>query len=102
MINRFQMNQSHLKNNNISSNAHHVNPLRIKRTYNTMIEQSQSIPSIINFSSKRLKPNDSKTPESLIKYSKPKISEKLLKEIEIYHYQRYSYNMKVSSCPCEE
>ena len=105
MLNRFSLKQSHSKNNN-NTNLYHVNPFRVKRTYNTMLEQSQNIQNIPvspTFTSKRLKQGDSKPPESLIKSGKPKIPEKLLKEIERYNYQRYGYyNLKVSSCPCEE
>ena len=105
MLNRFPLKQSHSKNNNNISNFYHVNPFRVKRTYNTMLEQShniQNIPSTTNFASKRLKQGDGKPPESLIKNTKPKIPEKLLREIERYNYQRYGYNMKVIPCPCEE
>ena len=94
------MKESYSKNN-ISSNVFHVNPYRVKRTYNTMLEQSQSMPPVFTFSTKRLKQSDSKPPESIIKYNKPKIPEKLLREIERYNYQRYAYNKKVSPCPCD-
>ena len=95
------MKQSNSKNNNISSNVFHVNPYRVKRTYNTMLEQSQSMPPVFTFSAKRLKQSDSKPPESIIKHNKPKIPEKLLREIERYNWQRYAYNKKVSPCPCD-
>ena len=49
------MKQSNSKNNNTSSNIFHVNPYRVKRTYNTMLEQSQSMPPVFTFSAKRLK-----------------------------------------------
>ncbi len=99
MINRFSLKQSY---NNTTSNNFHFNPFRIKRTYNTMLEESNSIPNILNFPSKRLKQSDSKPPESLIKSSKPKIPEKLLKEIEKYNYQRFSYNRRIITCPCAD
>ena len=101
MLNRFSYKQSFQKGNNVMG-FFHKNPFRVKRTYNTMIEQDHSIPSTINFASKRLKQCDSKPPESLIKYSKPRIPEKLLKEIERYNYQRNQYNVKVTPCPCDE
>ena len=94
------MKQSNSKSNNISSNVFHVNPFRVKRNYNTMLEQSQSMPPVFTFSSKRLKQSDSKPLEPIIKHNKPKIPEKLLKEIERYNYQRFAYNKKVSPCFC--
>ena len=100
-MNRFSIKQSHSKNNSNTS-FYHVNPFRVKRNYNTMLEQSQNAPFNNNFSFKRLKLSDSKPNESLIKSSKPKIPEKLLKEIERYNYQRYAYNMKPTPCSCEE
>lgn len=105
MLNRFSLKQSHSKNNNNISNFHLFHPLRVKRAYNTMLEQSnniQSIPSTFNFNSKRLKQSDSKPPETLIKSNKPKIPEKLLKEIERYNIQRYSFSKRITTCPCEE
>ncbi len=101
-MNRFSIKQSHSKNNNNITNFYHINPFRVKRNYNTMLEQNQSAPSSITFCNKRLKINDSKLNESLIKTSKPKIPEKLLKEIERYNYQRYAFSMKTSPCSCEE
>ena len=101
MLNRFSYKQSFQKGNS-TIGFFHKNPYRVKRTYNAMIEQDHSIPSTVNFASKRLLQNDSKPPESLIKFSKPRIPEKLLKEIERYNYQRYQFNVKVTPCPCDE
>ena len=101
MLNRLSYKQSFQKGNSVMS-FFHKNPFRVKRTYNAMIEQDHSIPSTVNFASKRLKLGDSKPPESLIKFNKPKIPEKLLKEIERYNYQRCQYNVKVTPCPCDE
>ena len=95
------MKQSNSKNNNFSSNVFHVNPFRKRRNYNTMLEQSQSMPPAFTFSAKRLKLCDSKPPEPILKYNKPKIPEKLLREIERYNYQRFAYNKKISPCPCD-
>ena len=97
MFNRFSMKQIISKNNNA-----HVNPFRVKRTYNTMIEQNHIIPNTINLIPKKLKLNDNRPSESLIKKNKPKITEKLLREIELYNSQRYAYNKKLSLCPCQE
>ena len=99
MINRFSIKQSY-SNNNTTSNIFHFNPLRIKRTYNSMLEQSNSIPNIANFASKRLKQSDGKPPESIKRPCRPKIPEKLLKEIENYNHQRFAYNRKIIACPC--
>ena len=101
MISRFSFKQSILKANN-GNNIYHINPFRVKRTYNAMLEQDHSIQNPINIASKKLKQSDSKPPETLIKYNKPKIPEKILKEIERYNYQRYQYNMRVNPCPCED
>ena len=107
-MNRFSLKQSLLKNNNNNNNINsdtnivHINPFRVKRTYNTMLEQNHCMPTTINFASKRLKQNDSNPPELLIKNNKPKIPEKILKEIERYNYQRYAYSMKITQCPCED
>ena len=100
MMNSFSLKESH--NNNTTTNIFHINPFRVKRTYNTMLEQNHCIPITINFGTKRLKQNDTNPPESLIKKNKPKIPEKLLREIERYNYQRYAYNTKISPCICEE
>ena len=105
MLNRFSMKQSHSKNINNSPNFHLFHQVRVKRTYNAMLEQSnnsQSIPFTFPFSSKRLKQSEGKPPESLIKNTKPKIQQKILKEIERYNSQRYSYNKKIITCPCYE
>ena len=101
MLNRFSMmKQSHSKNNITINNTVHINPYRVKRSYNTMLEQDHNIPYSINFP-KRLKQSDAKPAESLIKHNKPKIPEKLLKEIERYNYQRHAYNMKIKPCTCD-
>ena len=102
MLNRFSMKQSHSKNINNSPNFHLFHQVRVKRTYNAMLEQSNNTPFTFPFSSKRLKQSEGKPPESLIKNSKPKIPEKILKEIERYNSQRYSYNKKIITCPCYE
>ena len=101
MINRFSMKQSFFKNNT-GINCFHINPYKVKRTYNTILEHNHSMPYTINFGSKQLKQSDTKPSESLIKKHKPKIPEKILREIEKYNYQRYAYNTKVSPCPCQE
>ena len=104
MINRFSIKNSYLNNNKNFGNLF-VNPFRMKRTYNTMLEQSQQSPNIQNvniFSNKRLKISEGKPPESIIKNNKPKIPEKLLREIERYNYQRFAYNKKIIPCNCEE
>ena len=97
MFNRFAMKQSFSKNNN-----DRINPFRVKRTYNTMLEQNHSIPTTISFGTKKLKLNDARPSESLIRHNKPKIPEKFLREIELYNSQRYSYNRKITYCPCQE
>ena len=101
-MNRFSLKQSLLKNNNTITNIYHKNPFRVRRTYNMMLEQNHCMPTTMNFGSKRLKQNDTNPPEILIKNNKPKIPEKILKEIEKYNYQRYAYNMKITKCPCED
>ena len=102
-MNFFSFKQSVLKNNNNTTQTiSYRNPFRIKRTYINMQEQNHSKPSKINFGSKRLKQNELKPPETLIRNNKPKIPEKLLKEIEKYNYQRYAYNTKITYCPCEQ
>ena len=104
MINRFAMKNLYLNNNKNFGNLY-VNPYRIKRTYHTMIEQSQQSQNMQNavfFSNKRLKLSEGKPPESIIKNNKPKIPEKILKEIERYNYQRFAYNRKIIPCNCEE
>ena len=101
MINRFSINQPNINNNNYS-NIFHVNPYRVKRTYNTMLEQSKLEPNDIMYSSKRLKTNDGKPCESLIKPSKPKIPEKLLREIQRYKLHTYAYSMKLTPCTCQD
>ena len=104
MINRFSIKNSYLNNNKNFGNLF-VNPFRMKRTYNTMLEQSQQSQNMQNvsiFSNKRLKISEGKPPESIIKNNKPKIPEKLLREIERYNYQRFAYNKKIIPCNCEE
>ena len=101
MINRIPFKQSFLNKNN-NTNIFSKNPYRVKRTYNAILEQDHSMPNIVNFIPKRIKQNDTKAPESLIKYNKSKIPEKILKEIERYNYQRYQYNIKVNPCTCED
>ena len=99
MFNCFSMMKSN--NNNDINNIFHINPFRVKRSYNTMLEQNHTLPYTVHFYSKRLKLSEVKPSESLIKSNKPKIPEKLLKEIERYNYQRHAYNMKLISCPCD-
>ena len=104
MINRFSIMNTYLNNNKNCGNLL-INPFRIKRTYNTMLEQSQQSQNMQNvniFSNKRLKISEGKPPESIIKNNKPKIPEKLLREIERYNYQRFAYNKKIIPCNCEE
>ena len=95
------MNQSYLKNINNNSIFFKVNPFRVKRNYNTMIEQSKALINEIEFSSRRLKISNEK-PESLIKITKPKIPEKILKEIERYNRQRYAYSKKLMPCTYQD
>ncbi len=97
MFNRFSMKQIISKNNNA-----HVNPFRVKRTYNTMIEQNHIIPNTINLVPKKLKLNDNRPSESLIKKNKPKIPEKLLREIQRYKLHTYAYSMKLTPCTCQD
>ena len=100
MFNCFSMiKQSHT--NNDINNVFHINLFRVKRSYNTMLQQNHSEPYTVNFHSKILKLSEIKPSESLIKNTKPKIPEKLLKEIERYNYQRYAHNMKLIKCPCD-
>ena len=104
MINRFSIKNLYLNNNKNCGNLF-VNPYRIKRTYNTMLEQSQqsqNIQNTFNFSNKRLKLCENKPPESIITNNKPKIPEKLLREIERYNYQRFAYNKKIIPCNCQD
>ena len=96
------MNQSYLKNINNNSIFFKVNPFRVKRNYNTMIEQSKALINEIEFSSRRLKISNEKPSESLIKITKPKIPEKILKEIERYNRQRYAYSKKLMPCTYQD
>ena len=97
-MNRFSFKQIHLSNNN---EYQYINPFRIKRTYNAMLEQDYISPSITFINSKRFKPNEGKAQESLIKHNRPKISEKLRREIELYNYERRGYNLKILPCKCD-
>ena len=90
-----------LYHNSNTNNYTHINPYRIKRTYNTMLEQDKGIPTPSTINSKRLKPNEGKPAESLIKSNKVKIPEKLRREIELYNYERRGYNFKIKPCDCE-
>ena len=96
------MNQSYLKNINNNSNFFKVNPFRVKRNYNTMLEQSKTLIDEIALSSRRLKISNEKPSESLIKITKPKIPEKILKEIERYNRQRYVYSKKLMPCTYQD
>ena len=97
-MNRFSTKQYHFSNAN---NHQYINPFRVKRSYMTMLEQDHLMSSPSYIGSKRLKQSDNKTAESLIKYNRPKISEKLKREIELYNYQRTGYSVKIFPCPCE-
>ena len=97
-MNRFTIKQLYSSN---GTNYQYINPFRVKRTYNTMIEQDHMMPSPAFINSKRLKQNETKTAESFIKHNRPKISEKLKREIERYNYERRGYNLKILPCNCE-
>ena len=101
-MNRLYMLQSFLKNNN-NSNGFRLNQLRLKRTYNAMLEQSHSGSSNVNLAIKKMKQCEGKAPEPMIKSHKPRIPEKIMKEIERYNEQRYSYShsLILNNCPCE-
>ena len=101
MMNCFTKKPS-IKNNNNNQENCRKNPFRVRRNYLTMLEQNHSVPSTVNIGSKRLKQNDIKSAEQLIKNTKPKIPEKILKEMELYHYQRSAYNSKIKTCPCDD
>ena len=96
-MNRFSFKQFFLTN---SSQYQHINPFRVKRTYNTMLQQDHMSPSTSFINTKRYKPNEGKNSESLIRINRPKISEKLKREIELYNYERRGYNLKVLPCNC--
>ena len=97
-MNRFSFKQIYLSNAN---EYQHINPFRIKRTYNAMLEQDHISPSVTFVNSKRFKQNEGKIPESLIKHNRPKISDKLKREIELYNYQKRGYNLKILPCKCD-
>ena len=98
-MNRFSFKQCYLSNAN---EYPFVNPFRIKRTYNTMLEQDHMSPSTTYINTKRFKQNEGKATESLIRMNRPKISEKLKREIELYNYQRRGYtNIKILPCNCD-
>lgn len=102
MLNVFSMaKSSHIKNKNDINNAIHINPFRVKRSYNAMLEQDHSSPNTAFLPPKKLKQSEIKSTESLIKNNKPKIPEKILKEIERYNYQRHAYNIKIKPCLCD-
>ena len=102
MINCFGIKPTIKNNKNNTIENCRKNPFRIRRNYITMMEQNHSVPSNINFGIKRLKQNDTRVSEQLISNNKPKIPEKILKEMELYKYQRYSYNSKMKICSCAE
>ena len=97
-MNRFSSKQYHLSN---TINNQHINPYRTKRTYNAMLEQEHLTPTPIFMNTKRFKQSEGKPAESLIKCNRPKMSEKLRREIELYNYERRGYNMKIIPCNCE-
>ena len=97
-MNRFSTKQYHVSNSSI---CQHLNPYRIKRTYNAMLEQEHITAPTVYMNNKRFKQSESKPAESLIKNNRPKISEKLKREIELYNYERRGYNMKIVPCNCD-
>ena len=97
-MNRFSSKQYHPLN---STFCQYMNPYRIKRTYNAMLEQEHMTSPPVYMNNKRFKQSESKPAESFIKYNRPKISEKLKREIELYNYERRGYNMKIIPCNCE-
>ena len=95
-----------LFNHNIKTNNYNsflLNQMRAKRTYDMMNEQNQIAPNRISLNKKLLKKNEGKVQESLIKCIKPRIPEKMLREIERYNIQRQSYNRSKIEilCPCK-
>ena len=100
-MNRFYTNQNVNKNNNRNSNMLRHGQIKIKRTYNQLLELNHIRTN--HLSTKKLKQSEGINPESLIKQNKPKIPEKMLREIEKYNSQRYSYgrNIIINPCPCD-
>ena len=98
-MNRFSFKQISLSNNN---EYQHINPFRIKRTYNAIIDQDHDNSPIAFMNSKRFKQNEGKVSETLVKHNRPKLSEKMRKEIELYNYQRRGYNLKILPCNCDK
>ena len=97
-MNRFSIKPFHTYSTN---NHNHMNPFRIKRTYNTMLEQDHSIPSPGIINPRRQKINEGKPAEPLVKSNRARIPEKLKREIELYNYEKRGYNIKIKPCSCE-
>jgi len=57
-----------------------------------MLEQEHMTSPPVYMNNKRFKQSENKPAESFIKYNRPKISEKLKREIELYNYERRGYN----------
>ena len=100
-INNFSNQQ---QNSRISSNiiSFNKNPFKIKRNYTAMGGQTFSENDISKYFNKKLKQKEKNQPESFIKNTKPRISEKLLREIEKYRNQTFAYSYKIKQCPCDE
>ena len=98
-MNRFSIKQINISNNN---EFQHINPFRIKRTYNAIREQEHNNTPIAFINKQRFKQNEGKNTESLVKHNRPKISEKLKREIELYNYQKRGYNLKILPCNCDK
>ena len=90
-------------NNKINSiNYIHLNPFKVKRTYNNSIFCQDSDIQNCGCFNKKLKQKEHGQVESFIKKSKPKIPENLLREIEKYRYQSFAYSYNINHCTCEE
>ena len=95
------MNHYESQKENIN-NTQYINPFRKKRNYNEMIQQDKSAITSINFNFKRPKEKEGISHDTLIKNYKPKIPERLRKEIELYNYQRRGLYLKILPCKCEK
>ena len=100
-INNFSNQQ---QNSRICSNTtpNFRNPFKLKRNYVTMTNQTISENDVSNYFNKKLKQKEKGQPESFIKNTKPRVSEKLLREIEKYRNQTFAYSYKIQHCPCDE
>ena len=97
-MNRFSIKPNYISGTN---NNNHINPFRIKRTYNMMLEQDHCNPLPVMIGTKRLKQSETSPAESLVKYERTRIPERIKREIELYNYERRGYNFKIKPCSCD-